>query len=74
MIPTLPAHASRNTANREPPSNTNSNTLTLTLTRALRLRDSRGDVPPYPSYMRLFASASPLLADGLFGSSFSASS
>ena len=30
--PTLSTHASRNTANREPPSNTNSNTLTLTLT------------------------------------------
>ena len=29
--PTLSTHASRNTANREPPSNTNSNTLTLTL-------------------------------------------
>ena len=31
-------HASRITANPEPPSNTNSNTLTLTLTRALWLR------------------------------------
>ena len=33
----LSTHVSRNTANREPPSNTNTNTLTLTLTRALWL-------------------------------------